>query len=92
MSKCEHKQFAAEVDVARLEDSGRFNADVRIKCADCGMPFRFVGLPCGLDLNGAAVSIDGTEARMAIAPRHEVSTPLDDAPMGFTVRRATADG
>ncbi|HKB35360.1 MAG TPA: hypothetical protein VKD72_02835 [Gemmataceae bacterium] len=39
-----------------------------IRCEQCGTPFRFIGLPAGLGLNGAAVSVDGTEARLAIAP------------------------
>jgi hypothetical protein len=85
---CEHKSFSADVVVNRLEDRGRFSADVRIRCEDCGTPFRFIGLPCGLDLNGAAVSVDGLEAHLAVAPKGEVITPLDAAEAtGFTVRR-----
>jgi len=83
---CAHPDFAAEVTVNRLEDTGRFNADVRITCAACGVPFRFIGLPAGVDLNGAAVSVDGTEARLAVAPKGEVITPLEGVG-GFTVRR-----
>lgn len=86
--KCEHKDFSAEVDVSRLEDTGRFMADVRIKCADCGLPFRFIGLPCGVDVNGAAVNINGQEAHLSIAPHNEVRSVLDDGgDVGFTVRR-----
>ena len=85
---CEHEDFEASVDVTRLTDTKRFAADVRIRCRQCGLPFRFIGLPCGSDLNGAAVSVDGTEARLAVAPKGEVLTPLDGAPMGFTVRRS----
>lgn len=84
---CEHGDFAASVTVNRLEDSGRFEADVRITCTQCGVPFRFLGLPAGVDLNGAAVSVDGTEARLAIAPPGNVASFLDGAPQGFTVRR-----
>lgn len=71
-SRCAHRTFVANVEVSRLEDVGRFTADVRIECCD---------------LNGAAVSVDGTEARLAIAPRGEVITPLDGGLHGFTVRR-----
>lgn len=85
---CEHDVFAAEVDVNRLKDSGRFQADVRIKCKRCGTSFRFIGLPAGLDLNGASVSPDGTEGRFAIAPKGEVQSIVDGAPMGFTIRRS----
>lgn len=65
---CQHHSFAADVTVNRLEDTGRFAADVRIQCVECGTPFRFLGLPIGLDLTGATVSSDGTEARLAVAP------------------------
>jgi hypothetical protein len=88
---CEHHNFTADVTVNRLpaKEGGpveRYSADVRVKCLDCGLPFRFIGLPAGVDLNGAAVSIDGTEARLAIAPKGQVITPLDGV-TGFTARR-----
>lgn len=85
---CEHTSFDCCVNVNRIEDIGRFSADVTIRCMDCGTPFRFIGLPAGLDLNGASVSVDGTEARLAIAPKGEVVTPLESTKTsGFTVRR-----
>lgn len=87
MTKCQHTNFQSFVTVNRLEDTGRFSADVTIKCVDCETPFRFIGLPIGLDLNGASVSVDGTEARLAIAPEGEVITALDEGCDGFTVRR-----
>lgn len=88
MGKCPHMNFAAQVDVIRLEDSGRFSADVRIRCADCDTPFRFLGLPAGVDLNGATVSVDGEEARLAIGTPETVANIIDGVcPVGFTVRR-----
>ena len=75
---CRHMNFKANVNVARLEDSGRFMADVRITCTDCGLPFQFNGLPAGLATNGAAVSVDGLEARLSISPQGSVSSPLDN--------------
>jgi len=84
---CPHEDFHAEVDVHRLIDTGRFQADVRIRCKQCLTPFRFIGLPCGLDLNGAAVNPDGTEGRFAVAPKGEVVSILEGAAAGFTVRR-----
>lgn len=83
---CLHEAFECDVTVNRLEDVGRFSADVRIKCAQCGVPFRFIGLPHGLDLNGAAVSVDGAEAHLAIAPKGAVLSALDGV-TGFTLRR-----
>lgn len=69
MSTCEHRQFQASVNVNRLEDSGRFMADVAIVCEECGLPFSFLGLPPGVDMEGATVSIDGTEGRFALTHR-----------------------
>lgn len=76
--------FAAEVDVARLEDTGRFMADVRVKCADCGVRMLFTGLPRGLDIHGAAMSVDASEARLAIMPDGSDS-PISDGVRGFTI-------
>lgn len=84
---CDHPSFNATVDVSRLEDTGRFMSDVEISCAVCGVPMRFIGLPAGLDMNGATVSMDGTEGRFAIAPKGEVVSELEGTPIGFTVRK-----
>lgn len=81
MSDCRHnKAHKATVGVGFLEDSGRFTAEVRIECADCGRPFQFINLPIGLDLQeGATMSVDGQEARLAVAPVGTVPQPLDKA-------------
>ena len=75
--RCAHMTFSANVAVNRIEDKGRFAADIRIKCAECGLPFQFMGLEPGLDMNGARVSLDGLEARMAICPQGKVPSPMD---------------
>lgn len=93
MNKCPHMNFSANVDVSRLETSGRFMADVRIKCTECGEPFRFLGLPAGIDLDGAAVSVDGFEARLAIGTRETVANIIEsDNITSFTVRKEYSDG
>lgn len=91
---CEHENFDVMANIGRLTPAPgvpvpmRFQADIRIVCRDCGEPFRFIGLPAGVDLNGASVSIDGTEGRFAIAPRSQVLVPLHDRECGgFTMRR-----
>lgn len=89
MSRCVHHSFASSVTVNRLEDIGRFVVDVTVACSECGVRFRFIGLPSGVDLNGAATNADGTEARLAIAPAGEVVSALEGAPQGFTMRRST---
>ena len=76
MSQCSHEHFEAQVTVNRLEDTDRFAADVTVKCIDCDTPFCFLGLPAGLNLDGAAVSVDRTEARLAIAPFDEENALL----------------
>lgn len=84
---CQHTKFTASVTVNRLEDTGRFTADVRISCEECGLPFRFIGLPAGLDLNGASVSVDATEARLAIAPKGQVISVVEGGCHGFSIRK-----
>lgn len=44
---CQHKDFRANVAVNRLEDTGRFMADVTINCSQYGLPFLFLGLEPG---------------------------------------------
>ena len=75
--KCEHLKFKSDIEVARLEDVQKFNANVRIRCLDCELPFQFLGLLPGLDLNGARVSVDGTEAHLAIVPQGTAATALE---------------
>lgn len=73
MYKCEHKEFNARVEVNHLEDINQFAADITINCANCGAAFEFEGLPGGLKLHGAAVSLDRTEARLAIRPAEGIN-------------------
>lgn len=95
MKDCNHLSFKASVAVGRIlrdgapEDSkpDRYCADVTINCAICGVAMRFIGLPAGLDLNGAATSADATEARLAIAPAGEVISVIDGAIHGFSIKR-----
>lgn len=85
---CKHEEFESSIFVNRLEDSGRFTADVRIWCKQCQEPFRFLGLPTGVDLNGASVSVDGMEARLAIGTKETIANITEVAgPNSFTVRR-----
>ena len=80
---CDHKNFRAAVDVCRLtadtdpELIVGFVADVKINCAECGMPFEFIGLPTGLSVTNSRpmVSMDGKELRAPIKPS---SDPADE--------------
>lgn len=83
-TKCQHMNFAANVNVIRLEDSGRFMTEIRVKCADCGTPFKFLGLPMGLNLGGATVTLDGVEANIAVCPVGE-EPPEPKGLMGYNI-------
>lgn len=65
---CQHTSLSATVQVSHLNDTGRWLSEIKISCAECGVPFAFKGLPIGSNLDGAAVSADGTEARIAVEP------------------------
>lgn len=68
---CMHKNFVGKIEVNRLEDVGKFVADVHITCADCGTPFKFLGLPGGLHIDKPTVDVAQIEARLPIAPLEE---------------------
>jgi hypothetical protein len=91
MSKCQHTRFSANVEVTRIEDIGRFMANVTVYCVECGTPFRFIGLPAGMDYNSPCVSVDALEARMPIAPKGEVLSELEGGVHGFSIRKLKGD-
>ena len=78
---CEHKNFAAQVNVGRLSEKEGgpitgYTAEVSVKCADCGLPFRFIGLPAGNHFAEPRVSVDGLELRAPLEPAtHERFLP-----------------
>lgn len=92
---CTHMETNAFVDVTRIKQRddepddapvNRYTAELKIMCSNCGVRFKFMGLPMEMDLNGAAVSVDGTEARLAIYPENRPSPiNLDDQPPGFRI-------
>lgn len=84
---CKHMEFDANVVVARLEDTGKFIAQFRINCRECGVPMQFRGLTAGIHLDGACVSVDGLEARIAIVPQGTVPSTLDL--IGYSIRANT---
>ncbi|WDI31569.1 hypothetical protein PUV54_16580 [Hyphococcus flavus] len=78
---CEHKNFHCAAHIGRLSDEEGgpitgYVADLKIECADCGLPFRFVGLNAGNHHSEPRVSIDGIELRAPIEPaEHEKFAP-----------------
>lgn len=79
--KCLHMNFYCHCNVGRLseEEGGPvtgYHVDVTVKCSDCELLFRFIGLPAGNHYAEPHVSIDGTELRAPIEPAlHQVFSP-----------------
>jgi hypothetical protein len=79
---CQHLHFCSEVDVNRLTEleSGivdHFVADIRLRCADCGLTFRFPGIQHGVHYE-PRTSLDGTELRVSVEPASGVRKSLLD--------------
>lgn len=68
---CKHETFGAQVNVNRMEDTGRFIANVTIKCVECDLAFEFVGPAAGIAWDRPTVSLDGTELHVPIEPCHK---------------------
>jgi len=78
---CRHLYFHADVSVARLSDKETgaaedFAADIRLRCADCGLRFRFPGIQHGVHYE-PRVSLDGTELRVTVEPAIGAKEPTD---------------
>ncbi|WP_053130878.1 hypothetical protein [Pseudomonas sp. MIACH] len=82
---CKHEDLKATVGVTRIENKGRFMAEISIVCMQCGVPMQFMGLEPGLNYDGATVSLDGLEARIGIHPRGERPNPLQKL-AGYSIR------
>lgn len=88
--KCEHMNFAAHVQVHRLcardgMPASDFSADVAVKCADCGLPFRFLCPTTGSFWNLPAKSVSGLELRAPIHP-DDGTIPLPPKVRGYALR------
>ena len=70
---CEHNNFQCNCEVARLSHTEGgpimdYTSTISISCADCGMKFRFIGLPAGSHYTKPTVSVDGIELRAPMEP------------------------
>lgn len=96
MTKCEHPDFAAFVEVNRLTASDDdptvvgFTAEIRIECAVCSEPFLFRGVPVGMLPYRPAMSVDRMELRVPISPRGADESFGRNIP-GFTVEAYVRD-
>jgi hypothetical protein len=70
-------KFKSSVRIDRLTDGDdgpvtAYAADVHINCADCGLPFRFMGLPFGSHPTEPRLSADSLEMRAPIEPAYAI--------------------
>jgi hypothetical protein len=65
---CKHQDFHIHGNFSYLEDIDQFMLDLSVKCKQCDTPFHFIGFDFGCLLNRPAMSVDGTELRLPIAP------------------------
>lgn len=83
--QCKHLNFHATVRVARIEDIGRFVAEVRIHCIECKAPFQFLGVQPGFNYESPTVSLDGLDGNFPICPQGMQPTPLQGL-QGYTIK------
>lgn len=90
--KCLHNvNVKSNVILNYLEDASRYTVELKMRCEDCGKCFKFLGLPLGLDLNGAAASFDGKTATLAVAPENEAVPPISGVE-GYSIKKGVPDG
>lgn len=93
---CEHARFTVIGTVNRLSDTDggpvtSYSLDVQVRCEDCSTPFKFIGLPLGLDLTGGAtMSFSREEAHLVISP--DGSAPTLHGVKGFTITERSGRG
>jgi hypothetical protein len=74
MNNCEHKNFESSVRIGRLTTEeepdvvSKYMADIKIQCADCKLPFEFMGVPNGMSFFQPMLNIDNTEMRAPLKP------------------------
>lgn len=88
MSKCEHHNFHVQANINRLskEEGGpitHYDAEMTIHCTDCGLPFEFIGLQCGMMPDRPTCNVNAQEARLPIKPK---GSNLTAGIPGFMVR------
>lgn len=72
MSDCQHEVFNVQARVGRLTNENHlvtnYTMEVSVKCVNCGLPFNFKGVECGLNSSKPTMSPDGLELRAPIEP------------------------
>lgn len=71
---CLHEDFTANVEVNRLTVSDddptviAYDTSITVSCANCGEPFRWIGVQAGSSPGRPMCSVDETELRAPIRP------------------------
>lgn len=70
---CPHEAFDVLATVNRLQPApdepvSAYVTDLRITCADCTEPFRFIGVQAGLRPDRPMCSVDETELHIPVRP------------------------
>jgi hypothetical protein len=71
---CHHDDHEAVVNVIKLTASDTaptpvgYTAEIKIRCANCGEPFRWTGVPAGQSPRQPTCSVDETELRAPLRP------------------------
>ena len=71
---CTHENFECRASIGRLTDENNpehvvaYVADLNVTCADCGLPFEWIGIPAGISNAQPRVSMDATELRAPLRP------------------------
>lgn len=88
---CQHTNFDAACDITRVLDGrpdGDLTAlaiDLRVTCADCGEPFGFRGVPCGVSVVGQPMrSGDALELRVWLLSPAKLALARQHGPAGLT--------
>lgn len=71
---CPHEDFTAFVEVGRLTASegdpvpSAYSAEIRVECARCGEPFRWIGVQAGMSGGRPMCTPDETVLRAPLRP------------------------
>ena len=85
---CKHEGHLVDAHVTFLDDANRWVVSFKLRCAQCGEAFRFIGLPAGVSFAHPTVSITGTELIVPIEPE---GTPMLQSHATFHVPEKVGD-
>jgi hypothetical protein len=88
--RCQHEQFTCESNVFRTNEKegmpvSHFAVEFKLKCSECGQPFRFRCTRLGLNFDEPTVSVDGEELRISVHPA-DGSLPFPPKVKGFRIK------